>query len=429
MVNVSQRIKIISRTHIVLYVFGFYLLLMYLLLTFLIVKGHDYRDYLLRDDGYYSIAGNFAKGIFNSGSVIGPGLPLIYTPIHFFNESWHPFVRLLISQLAVLMILFIVSKLTEKYLNNVQLFLGLIMIIIHPVFIQWTFRTSVDLFLSVFLGIFLLYFLKYLDSDKVLHIIISFSAFVYGIFLRPSFIFIPLILILTSIILLRKKRIAVISIILFVISVIGYLTNNLYLQSNVGSQELKLESGRSITVIYSFILTETILETGQFHKGTIDNYHIQYSNEDLKEWDKGVDYLDFKVSGFVKEYRTKYPDRSFMHMIWHYVKEHPGVAFAKVLFGPAYFFALSSRELLSYVLLMFFIIYSILVLLSLKQILQNNGNVEYFIIFFSVLFGYFLLHWVTHAYSRYSLVVLPYLFIWTGPQIAYVLSLKKPYCQ
>ncbi|MCJ7448897.1 MAG: hypothetical protein MUO72_14520 [Bacteroidales bacterium] len=164
-------------------------------------------------------------------------------------------------------------------------------------------------------------------------------------------------------------------------------------------------------------MTETILETGQFHKGTIDQYRFNDSQSLGNDFQKGVEHIDAKISEFTVDYKKTYPDRHFSHMIFYYVKEHPGVFLAKIFLCPVFFFALSSREIVSYLLLIITSIYLILTWKGIKSILLKEKDKQFFLIILSVLFGYFLLHWMTHAYSRYSLVILPYLYIWTGPQV------------
>jgi len=307
-----NKIRDINRNHIVFYVFTIYLLITYILLAFLILSGLDYKDYILRDDGYYFMAKNFGKGIFNSGSVIGPGLPFIYAPIHFFNENLHPFIRLSISHIAVLIILFTVSKLTITYLNDRQLFWGLLMVIIHPVFIQWTFRTSVDLYLSLFLGVFILYLIKYIDKGRIINLFFSFLAYSYAIFIRPSFICIPLVLLLSSLVILKSRKIILISFALLITTGVCFYANNIYLLKNSGSKKITADSGRSFVILQSFVLTETILKTKQFHKGDVDNYNVEDSLS-------GARYIYKNVNEYIANYNNKYPNGSPVHMVLKYI--------------------------------------------------------------------------------------------------------------
>ncbi|MBN1187225.1 MAG: glycosyltransferase family 39 protein [Bacteroidales bacterium] len=419
---IYKKINEKNRNDIVLCVFGFNLIITFVLVIFIFLNDLDFKDLLLRDDGYYMLAKKFANGEFNSGSVMGPGLPLIYAPIHFFNESLHPFIRLLVSQVAVLIILFIVSKLTIQYLNNKQLLCGLFMVILNPVFIQWSFRTSVDLYLSLFLGLFILYLFKYINSGKIIHIFFSFLAYSYAIFTRQSFILIPVVLLITSLFVLRSKRLIIISFTLFLISGVSFIATGLYLQNNIGSAKLNADFGRSTTIITNLIMTETILETGQFHKGTVDYYNIKEQLQGDHNINKGVDYIYFKLNKFYEDFEMHYPGGNTIQMIFYYIKIHTDVFIAKVLLGPIFFFALSSRELVSYLLLIITVVNSLLIWLTLKSYLVIEENKQFFFILFAILFGYFLLHWMTHAYSRYSLTILPYLFIWTGPQVVNILN-------
>lgn len=417
-----------SRNKAVLAVMFIQFLIMTALFVYLVLTGKDYADYLLRDDGYYRVSGNFAKGIFNSGSVIGPGLPLIYAPIHFFDKALHPFIRLLISQLAVLTILYAVSQLTVNYLDSKQLFFGLLMVIVHPVFIQWSFRTSVDLYLAAFMGIIVLFLMKYLTGNKIRYLLFSIAFFSYSIFIKPSFIFIPPLLFAGSWLLLKSRKMIAVSLVLVVVAAGCFMLNSAYLKNNAGSNEITASEERNIVLLYNLVLTQTIIETGEFHKGTVEVYDKNKAEFPDQVFDKGVFMLDFKVKKFINEYKAAHPGRGMMNMVLYYVKENPEVLPAKIFLGPVFFFSLASRELVSYLLLFISVIYFIMVVYGIRSIVKNRRIDPFFIILFSILAGYFLLHWVTHAYSRYSIVVIPFLYVWGGPvvyEIIKTLRLKR----
>ena len=68
---------------------------------------------------------------------------------------------------------------------------------------------------------------------------------------------------------------------------------------------------------------------------------------------------------------------------------------------------------MSYILLVISMIYFIVSYKGLKKIYPEQ-NIKELLIILIIILGYFTLHWLTHAYSRYSLPVLPFLFIWGG---------------
>jgi len=156
-------------------------------------------------------------------------------------------------------------------------------------------------------------------------------------------------------------------------------------------------------VLHSLILTETILKSGNFHKGTIDKYNISGRQEN-------VEYLYERANEFNQYYKKNYPKGNSIHKLLIYCYKNPGICLVKFLLSPIYFFCLASREVMSYILLLLLAIYLFLTIGGLKKMINNN-NIKIILI---ILFGYFLLHWLTHSYSRYSLVILPFLFVYSG---------------
>jgi len=401
-----------TRNRTVLSIFLLHTLIMLIILIALIITGKDYTVFILRDDGYYNLAANFLKGDFFSKSPIGPGLPAIFMPIHLCPAILHPFIRLIISQLAVFFILLTISKLTKKYLSNKQYLFGGFLIVLHPTFLHWTFRTSVDLYLGLFLGCFILFFVRYFRKQRGVDLLLSFLFFAYGILIRPSFILIPVSLLISVLLFKHYRLLTRYTIGLLVLTLGFFYLNNLYVGYNNTPDELKAETGRENILIGPFFLTETIIKTGEFHKATIDKYNI-----DGKVVDS--DYITTQVHNF----KNEHPNTGPISSVFVYGMENPDMFIAKYLLSPVFFFSLSSREFMSYLLLFA----SIFWLLTSYKGLRNTFNVQTkpeLLLILIILTGYFALHWLSHAYSRYSLPVIPYLFIWGGRYIDKLITLK-----
>jgi hypothetical protein len=374
---------------------------------FLMISGKDYADYLLRDDGYYKIAARFLGGNFCAG--YGPGLPLIFSPIHLFPEVFHPFVRILISQAAVFFILFFLSRITKDILTNRQFFWGALLVVIHPAFLHWSIRTSIDLYLAVMLSGFILFFLKYFEHRKISYFLIALLFYGYGIFTRPSFILIPIILLLLTLF-YKKFRVLVLPVIVLTIfSFVAFYINNLYIQHcRKGTLELTADTGRSVVIFQGFMLTETILKTKQFHKGSVDKYNLE-NIETMNLTDRN-------------EFMEKYSTGSTFSLMGEYFREKPGYFIAKFLLAPVFYFSLSSRESESYFLLFVTMLFFIVSILGLKKIFAQSAQKRQLIFILFILLGYAGLHWLTHSYSRYSLPVIPFLFVWSGVTIEHWLN-------
>ncbi len=378
----------------------------------LILFGADYSDYLLRGDGYFKLAGEFAVGNFFASRSVSPLYPLLLSPIHFLPEVLHPFARLALTQAFVLGILFILSEITKNRLRNVQYLVGGILIIFNPVFLQWTLRMSPDLLLTFLLGAFIYYLIKYYQDSLLKHAVLVLIFFNLSLFVRPSFVLIPGFLVLISFFNLKDKRMVLLIIILFITTVGSYVVNSVYVNySRSETAEFSPDANRSRLFIHNLILNEVMLETMQFHKGTIDHYNINY---DRDIFTNGASYFENREFAYVRNYNRENPDGSTAHMLLLYAKENPNVVMAKYLFGPVHFFNLSSREWMSYLLLFYHSICFMLLFFSMKHLLNSAAAKNYFLFIFTILFGYFFLHWLTHSYSRYAVVIIPYLFIWVG---------------
>jgi hypothetical protein len=271
---------------------------------------------------------------------------------------------------------------------------------------------------------FLLFYLKFNAKNRIKHILYAFLFFSLGLLTRPSFLFIPITLLLGCVLFNRSRKLLFTNIALLVFTIIVFGVNNYYLQKSKEEVNIvNIDTGRSVVINQSLILTEIILETKQFHKGTIDSYKIANNKYALYNKGKGVDYLYFRMQKSEDEYNSMYPDGNLLHYFFTYFKEKPQIVLLnKLIFSPIFFFALSSREIVSYILLITTVIYTILTILGFKLNKKDAFKDKRLILYFLILLGYFLLHWATHSYSRYSLAVIPFLFIWAGIPIERVLK-------
>lgn len=368
-------------------------------LIFMIFTGKDYVDYLLRDDGYYRIAAQFLSGKFCAG--FGPGLPFIFMPIHLFPDSFHPFIRVLISQAVVLCILILLSRLTKDILSNRQFFLGALLVVLHPAFLHWSFRTSIDLYLTLMLLGFILFFIKYDKERKYRYLVVSLLFFGFGVFIRPSFIIIPFFLIIAVLLFKKIRGLIWPVIVLILFSTLTFYLNNMYIQKcRKGEIEITADTGRSIVIFHSFWLTKTILEKKQFHKGTVDSYEPDNINEN-------------QISG-ARELMEQYDDDNLFKMIGNYAKENPVIFGLKFLLSPVFYFSLASRQAESYLLLFITIGLFILSIKGIVHIFRRGKHTRVILLILIIAAGYAVLHWITHSYSRYSLPLIPLLFVWGG---------------
>jgi hypothetical protein len=416
----------------ILLLFVLHSLIMLFIIIAIILKGYDYTSYVLSDDGYFEMAKKIAHGNFIKSGSLPPLLPLLLSPIHFFPEFLHPFLRMIFSQFFVYLLFFTMYKLTKKYINCKQFLVGGILLIINPTFIQWTFKLTPDLYLSVFLGFFIFFIQKHFTNRKKRHLLIALLSFAMGIFVRPSFVFIPIFLVLFSLFYFKSRNKVIVSNILLLFTIVFYFSYSTFISFNkIGQVNLNPNAGRENVMINNFVLTQIILETKEFHKGTIDNYDINSNNNN--DFMDGDEYLKDRRKTEIEKYWRSHPNGNTLHQVYLYSIENPKVLIAKILLGPIFFFSLSSREILSYFLLFISLLYFIMSIYGIKIIFERLKKDSNTVVYFLILFGYFFLHWVTHSYSRYSFVIIPFLFIWAGIPLEKFLTkiiskIQRKYC-
>jgi len=388
------------------------------ILVLAILAGKDYHDLLLRDDGYYNIAKGFVNGKPLIYHFVGPGLPFIYSIIHLFPYTLHPFVRLFLSLLTSLGVIAITFKITEDYLTPKQLFCGGLIFIFNPVYVHFTFKSTPEIFLALLLGIFILGILNYYKTKKTRWFIYALLSFAASIFTKPVFLFIPVFLLIASLILKTRNLIAG-SIILIVVS-IGLF--NIYDNISGGNNNVpkfqRRTYGKADLIIDSY-WNNYVIKTKQFRKWTItpykhpDDINKVFNNTEIKNYNIKKDFAFGQY--WIKEYFKKNPNASYLKMNLDFVKDKPGLVAQKLLISPLFFLGMSARTIESFVKLFYSLLAIVLAIMGIRVLLKRNKSFKSYIwIILSCIIGFASLYLVLHSMNRYSLPILPYLTVWGG---------------
>lgn len=372
------------------------------------ISGGNYRDMLLVDDGYYNIARNFVHGDTLLHKFRGPVQPFVISILFIFPESLHPFVRLLVSLFISVGVIVTVYYITRNYISKKQFLIGSLVFLLNPVYIHWTFRGAPELLLALFLGLFILCIINLFRTNKSIYLFFSALILFASFFVKPVFLFIPFFLILASLI-MKSRKFVFVSLLFVIIGLIGYvaqdqITKKPYL-SNQSEYAKTHDYKHKIFLINDSFWTDYVLKTKQFYKPTVNAYDEEYKNG------KPIgEYIDIWIRNFYQEF----PNSNLIHMNLYFVYTEPLLVAQKLLVSPLFYFSMSARQLETFVKLLFSLVSIILAVLGLRAVTREPEHKSEIILIISIIVGFIALHLVTHAMNRYSLPVLPYLYIWAG---------------
>lgn len=394
-----------------------------LILTGLILTGIDYKELILRDDGYYNIAKNFVHGdssLFHKFRE--PLLPLIFSILFIFPDSLHPFIRLLITLIFSLGVIIITYKITKDYLKIKQFFWGSLLFILNPVYIHWTFKSAPEIYLCFLLGLFIYNILRYIKTKKIGYILCALLSFFLSFFIKPVFLFIPILMFIFGLIFIKSKKIIIVSIICLILGFVGYKTQDRITKINYGLNipkiERKYDYVHKVFLISQSYWTDYVVKTKQLRFSFINKYTIAYKDDkSLEEYTKG----------WIDDFYKKYPDKGLIFMNLYFIYKEPLLVLQKLILSPFFYFSMSSRTYETFIKLFVSIVSLILSIIGIKKIfnvIKWQGRKEILLIL-SIVLGYIILHLVSGCHNRYSLPVLPYLYVWGGVTFLRFKSKKK----
>lgn len=391
--------------------FSIHGIVMLCIMAGLMLAGVDYKELLIRDDGYYNIAKGFIHGdasLFHRFR--GPLLPLLFSSMFIFPEALHPFIRLIITLLTSLGIIIILYEITKNYLNTKQFFWGSLLFILNPVYIHWTFKSAPEIYLCFLLGLFIYFILQYYETSKMKYILYGLLVYFLSFFIKPVFLFIPIFMFIFGL-LAKSKNIVIVSVIFCVIGIGGYKIQGNITAINYNENIPKSERGCDIIyktyLISESFLTDYMIKTKQFRFQFINEYTIPY--KDNKSY---VEYTKY----WIEQFYNKYPNNGLVFMNLYFIYTEPLLVLQKLAVSPFLYFSMSSRTYETFVKLFISIIFIILSIIGVKKIFVATKPQEHkeILLILSIVLGYIALHLVSGSHNRYSLPILPYLYVWGG---------------
>jgi hypothetical protein len=378
------------------------------LLAVIIISGVDYHELLLMDDGYYEIARDFAHGDTLLHRFRGPVLPLILSTLFIFPKSAHALVRLLISLLFSAGTIVVLFRITKDYIPRKAFFLGSLVFVLNPVYVHWIIRSCPEIYLAFFLGLFIMNIIDYYTTRRITYLVFASATFAISFCIKPVFLFIP-ILLLISAMLIRSRRMIIVSLFLLTLGFLSYGAQNEFTEIQYNPEASKFER-KNDWVHQTLLISDSywvdyVLKTKQFHKPTVNEYKIEY-----RDGKSLVEYRD----DWIKVFYEKYPEGNLAFMHLYFISTEPLLVLQKLIVSPIFYFSMSARSIETFVKLIFSILSIFLSVLGLRVVCRNSQHKNSIILIVSIVAGFASLHLLTHAMNRYSLPILPYLYVWGG---------------
>ena len=360
----------------------------------------DARTLLLTDDGYYRLAGEFVDGESLLHNRIGPGVPLIYSTIYLFSESYHPYVRLALAVLFNIGTIIVLWLISRNFLSAKEYFVGSLFIILNPVFIHWTFKSAPDSYLAFFITLFAFFLLRsYDEKHDYMNFFFASVILLCSIFIRPSVLFIPPVLILVGIF-MRNKKLLVHAFLLLCVCIIGFSINGRICSAKYENRAVGYTTGAG-TFMHNAYLLDNIVRTGKIEKG-LTNYKSSKLNMQQK--------ANVEREVWQDDYFKTNPGAGSIQVLWAFIKDKPTMVLRKFYLNPIFIFTLAGRQAESYFNLCATVVSLFFVFTGMYYTAKDTK----FWIITGIISGYLLLFIIVHAYCRYSVAVLPLLYIFAG---------------
>ena len=394
-----------------------------ILLAVVIASGASYQNMLLRADSYYTIADEFAHG----GSLLhkfrGPVLPLVFSMLFIFPYGMHPFIRLLLSIIVSAGTITVLYNLTKKYITGREFLFGSLIFIFNPVYVHWTFRPFPEIYLALVLGIFIFSVIRYYRESHIGYLCIAVLSFILSFFIKPVFVFIPFFLLFAAL-LIKSKKIAAVSVLLLILGILTYVAQDEFTKVGYEADASRIdktyEYAHKTLLISESYWVDYVVRTRQLFKPTLEEYQIEYKD--------GKSFQEYAQDWF-RDFYQKYPKANYISMNLYFIYKEPFLFLQKLILSPFFFFSMSARTSETIMKLAVSILSVILAIIGLNAALRMSKYKKEIILIVFVLIGYASLHLVTHAMNRYSLPILPYLYVWGGiplvKSIDWVLSFVK----
>ena len=261
-----------------------------------------------------------------------------------------------------------------------------------------------ETYLAFFVTLFAFFLLRSHDDkcDKINFLFAS-MILLSSIFIRPSVLLIPPVLMLVGFF-VRNRKLLIQAFLLLCVCIIGF-TLNLKISSGYQNMNKKAAVGYTTGVgsfIFNAYLLDTIVRTGKIEKAaSITVVAPKISNQKKATLESSI---------WINDYLKKYPDAGSLQVLSGFIKDKPILVLRKLYLNPFFVFTLAERQIEFY-------FHSVIVLISLFFVALGMHYVPKdtkFWILAGIISGYLFLFVIVHAYIRYSVAVLPLLYVFAG---------------
>ncbi|RQW09771.1 hypothetical protein EH222_03540, partial [candidate division KSB1 bacterium] len=273
------------------------------------------RHILLLDDGYVEIARNFVE---QDGSLlhqeVGPGLPLMYAPIFFMPDEYHPVLRYGVTvaiNVVSLVFLFLIMRRLRS--NDAVFTLAAAFLIINPVFIHWTIKSAPDPLTTALLLIFT-YLVLCRGRCWIAALLVHFAS----LFVRPTALFVPIPLLVVAAV-RKEKPLVLFSMILLIFSAIGYWLNN-QMTVQPGMDALTTYSSGLHEIVMDAFFIDNVVQTKRFNTGSLDHANGNRPLAHAQYWT------------WLRANRE--PSDSRFSLLLKFVQQHPRLLAQKTILNP-----------------------------------------------------------------------------------------------
>lgn len=358
-----------------------------LFVTQVLFHNRDVSGLLLQDDGYYQLAGKFVSGngsLF--GNSVGPGMPLLYSIIYVFPQKMHFLARFYLTVFCNCLTLLFLFLFVRKLKNSRSFYLFTsLLFCLHPIALHWTIKSTVE---PVMVFLFILFaYLVFRNTWGSWAI--SSLVFYASIFVRPTFLLIPIVIMVFAMF-QRTLKLLVFGFLLFLLSLSGYWINNAISSPDSTNKKIDYSSGIREVLMDAYFV-DAVMKSKHFNTGEYDA--VNGSSAVARQ----------KYFAWIAENAPK--AKTTFGLILLFVRQNPRIVLKKILLNPIFFFSLSSTTIES--LLNLTVNLLLVGFLFFWLLRVHPSKSEYFLL--AVSFGYFSMFWICHGYARYAFGLLPFL--------------------
>lgn len=367
------------------------------------LKTND--TFFLHGDGYYVIGINFFKGVSGlSHQYLMPLFPFILSLLGFFPENIHPALRIIMTLALTYGNIFVASRIFSSFLSPKQIFTGLLIFVLTPLYLHWSIKLTAEVILTLFLGLIILSFQKFYLTRKPVHLVMLFISILLACLTKPVFFFVPVFFLLFALY-RRNIRLSVVMLIVVLYSLVIQLSVMEFARPlTPGSRSY----GTADLLAGSYYL-KAVSITGQLNT----NSHISYARENADR--SNLLLANKMLSEWLDDFRKEHPDASLSRIVAASFLDSPGLFVLSKIISPLFFICLSSgfaEMLLNFIINILLIFFAVR---SMRKYLTGKKDITLPVIF--GLLGFFATYFFTFCIARYSVPFMFYLSVFAGPSL------------